>query len=429
MESQGRLRRGRFLAAGLGAIVAGFFGSARPAHADDGEPLVLGTQNTAKGTTQLAFGGSGGALEVDFGSSARAILGDGTHGGGTAVFGELVPAVQTTAGPIWDTPAAGWFTGGASPGAVGVSDSHIGVIGLSGPVGSTVNPSELDPAGAHFVGAGGAAGLCTRSVSVPGVGSKPGALAMSDSNVGLVGATGAQDEDELYDLQAAGLWGVGGAAAGVIGSGQVGLWGLAGAAGRNPGPTQLPAFPVGNWGQGGDDGVGALAQGHIGTWGAAPGADVSLNPQPLPPTGVWGQGGAEEIGVLGQGQIGVWGAAAQAAGTPTLPAVQKPAGVWGQASEANAVGVIALNGDGRALEVAGRAGFSGVGGGALDRRGDAFVSDPGIAATSHVIVTLQGDPGKGAPWVEIQPGKGFMVHMTQATNKSVPFSYLVLDAG
>ena len=45
-----------------------------------------------------------------------------------------------------------------------------------------------------------------------------------------------------------------------------------------------------------------------------------------------------------------------------------------------------------------------------------------------MIVTLQGDPGKGAPWVDIQPGQGFFVHMTEATNRRVPFSYLVLDA-
>ena len=64
----------------------------------------------------------------------------------------------------------------------------------------------------------------------------------------------------------------------------------------------------------------------------------------------------------------------------------------------------------------------------LDRRGDAFIGDPHIRADSHVIVTLQGDPGKGAPWVDIQAGKGFFVHMTEATNRRVPFSYMVLDA-
>ena len=85
-------------------------------------------------------------------------------------------------------------------------------------------------------------------------------------------------------------------------------------------------------------------------------------------------------------------------------------------------------GGGTALAVEGRASFAGVGGGTLDRRGDAFIGDPHIRADSHVIVTLKGDPGKGGIWVEIQPGKGFMVHMTEPTNRAVPFSYMVLDA-
>jgi hypothetical protein len=238
MDTTRKLGRRGLLAGGVGALFAALFGKVSSASADDGGAFVLGEQNTADQTTQLVFGGTGGALEIDWGDPARgnvsrAIIGDGTHNG-TPVYGELVPAVQRA----WTAASAGWFNGGRSPGAVGVSDSHIGVIGLSGPV-PAISPEELDPAGGHFVGAGGA-GLCARSDT------QPGALGMSDGSVGVIGATGvdAQHEDELYGLNAAGVIGVAGenpTAAGTPGG--VGVWGLAGEVELNPQP--FPPAPAG----------------------------------------------------------------------------------------------------------------------------------------------------------------------------------------
>ena len=157
--------------------------------------------------------------------------------------------------------------------------------------------------------------------------------------------------------------------------------------------------------------------------------EVDVTQLPAFATGVWGQGTGQSIGVLGNAPlIGVWGAACPP-GPPILPVGATPSGLWGQTNLDGGVGVLARHETGgTALAVEGRASFSGVGGGVLDRRGDAFIGDPQIRADSHVIVTLQGDPGKGAPWVDIQPGKGFFVHMTEATNRRVPFSYMVLDA-
>jgi hypothetical protein len=151
MDTTRKLGRRGLLAGGVGALVAALFGKVSSASADDGGALVLGEQNTADQTTQLVFGGTGAALEIDWGDPARgnvsrAVIGDGTHNG-TPVYGEIVPAVQRA----WTAASAGWFNGGQSPGAVGVSDSHIGVIGLSGPV-PAISPQELDPAGGHFVG-------------------------------------------------------------------------------------------------------------------------------------------------------------------------------------------------------------------------------------------------------------------------------------
>ena len=397
MEAQAKTfgRKG-MLAGGVGALVAAAFGRVSTAQAANGEPLLLGKENTADETTSLNFtkqptaagAPDGDALAVAFGDGSVRI-GAGTLGG-TAVFGQVGKPRQSQP---WDTAAAGWFTGGENPGAIGISDSHIGVIGLSGPV-PAISPSELDPAGGHFVGAGEAAGLCSRSDSMPG------AIGMSSTNVGLVGATGGatEDDDALYSLMASGVHGIGAKEPGVCGRSET---------------------------------VGVLGESKsIGAWGAAGPDELDVTQVPSFPTGVWGQASGRSIGVLGNAPfIGVWALAAKAPGPPQLPAVQKPTGLWAQCDVEDGVGVLALHdGGGTALAVQGRAEFSGVGGGTLNRRGDAFIGDPHIRSDSLVIVTLNGDPGKGAPWVDIQPGKGFMVHMTEPTNRSVPFSYMVLDA-
>jgi hypothetical protein len=376
MEKQDSFGRRGLLAAGAGAAAAALLGHTANAGAADGEPLLLGTQNDATKTTELRFEGSAPAVAINWGDRAIAIFGDGSHAG-TAVFGSTAPAAT---GQPWTTAAAGWFTGGENPGAIGISDTHIGVIGLSGPV-KPISPTELDPAGAHFVGAG-ASGLCARSDVLPGV------LGMSERMVGVVGASGEQDEDALYRLSPAGVWGVGGASGpGVIGSSSsIGIWGIAGPA---PAANPLPSFPVGSWGQvAGAGGVGALSQGHIGDWAATSSVDVlqSNDPARLPPTAM-----------------------------------------WAQANGPGETAALAVNPAGTALAVEGRAAFSGVGRGQLPRGGTAFVADPAITDGSHVIVTLEGDPGKGAPWVEVQPGKGFVVHTTESTKATVPFSYLVID--
>ncbi|HYA09307.1 MAG TPA: hypothetical protein VEG24_06925, partial [Gaiellaceae bacterium] len=210
------------------------------------------------------------------------------------------------------------------------------------------------------------------------------------------GAT--EDEDALYSLMASGIHGIGKTEPGVCGRSEA---------------------------------IGVLGESHaIGMWGAAGPDEVDVTQVPAFVTGVWGQGTGRSVGVLGNAPlIGVWGAAGDNPGPPDLPAVQTPSGLWGQTDLAGGVGVLALHeGGGTALAVQGRAAFAGVGSGVLNRRGDAFVADPAIGADSHVIVTLRGDPGRGGPWVEIRPGRGFAVHMTEATNRAVPFSYLVLDA-
>ena len=215
-------------------------------------------------------------------------------------------------------------------------------------------------------------------------------LGRSSSNVGVVGATGdaAATDDALYDLMASGVHGVGGREPGVCGrseaigvlgeggTGGVGTWGIAGDAQMG----DLPPFPVGAWGQGVAGEVGVLGQAASASGAHRREVQVSLNPQPLPPTGV-----------------------------------------WGQAAGPDAFGVVALNGDGRALSVRGRAAFSGVAKGSIAPKSDsAFVAAPNVDANTLVSLALMGDPGNGTPWVEIQPGRGFVVHLTAKAKGPAP---------
>ena len=336
-------------------------------------------------------GGAGDAFEVAFGDgSVRVPLGAGSLGG-TGVFGQVGKPRQSQP---WTTAAAGWFTGGEYPGAIGISDSHIGVIGLSGPV-APISPTSSIGRRALRRRGRGFRGVRTQRLDA-------GRARHVELNVGLVGATGGatEDDDALYSLMASGVHGIGAREPGVCGRSET---------------------------------IGVLGESHgIGMWGAAGPTEVDVSQVPAFSTGVWGQGTGQSVGVLGNAPlIGVWGAASlEPPGPPILPAVQTPSWALGPrpTSRAASACLARHQAGGAALAVEGRASFTGVGGGTLDRRGDAFIGDPHISADSHVIVTLQGDPGKGAPWVEVMPGKGFVVHMTEAANKRVPFSYLVLDA-
>ena len=81
-----------------------------------------------------------------------------------------------------------------------------------------------------------------------------------------------------------------------------------------------------------------------------------------------------------------------------------------------------------ALSVRGRAAFSGVATGAIAARSDsAFVAAPTIGDGTLVSLTLTGDPGNATPWVEVQPGKGFIVHLTAKAKGPLSFTYLLIE--
>ena len=132
-------------------------------------------------------------------------------------------------------------------------------------------------------------------------------------------------------------------------------------------------------------------------------------------------GGSPRVGLLGFS-----GKFDSAALTPTLTA-----GVFGIAGFPDGAGVVARHpSGGLALDVSGRARFSTSGTGTIPVAVDTlFVADSSVSTTSHVLVTLTGDPGKlcSLQWVEPAPGFGFTIHLQGRTRRSTSFVYLVLD--
>ena len=52
------------------------------------------------------------------------------------------------------------------------------------------------------------------------------------------------------------------------------------------------------------------------------------------------------------------------------------------------------------------------------------IADPGVTATSRILVTPNASPGTGQQfWVTSVPGTGFVVHRTKVAATAVPFSY------
>jgi hypothetical protein len=78
--------------------------------------------------------------------------------------------------------------------------------------------------------------------------------------------------------------------------------------------------------------------------------------------------------------------------------------------------------------VRGRAAYSGVARGAIAAKSDSvFVAAPTIDDRTLVSLTLTGDPGNATPWVEVQPGKGFVVHLTAKAKGALSFTYLMIE--
>jgi hypothetical protein len=95
-------------------------------------------------------------------------------------------------------------------------------------------------------------------------------------------------------------------------------------------------------------------------------------------------------------------------------------------------GRVVVTSPGLALDVAGKARFSTAGSASVAAgQNTAVVANPATTASSHISVTLVGDPGpRQLRWVERSPGVGFTVHFAggpPGQRPQVPFTYLIVE--
>lgn len=131
--------------------------------------------------------------------------------------------------------------------------------------------------------------------------------------------------------------------------------------------------------------------------------------------------------------IGVMGSSGSGSGVEGVSLTG--AGVRGhtQPGKTN-VAVEAISPDGTALNVLGKSRFSTAGSAVVPVGADSiFVPNSAVTATSHVSVTLVGDPGpRQLTWVERNPGSGFTVHLSSAPpskRPETPLTYLIVEPG
>jgi hypothetical protein len=198
-------------------------------------------------------------------------------------------------------------------------------------------------------------------------------------------------------------------------------------------------------------GVAPNAVGVMGFSGQRIGVSGQTNGGPLPGEPVAGVHGiaANAVGVLGHSQRRV-GVSGQSDGS-AIPG-EPVAGVFGSAPQAvgvlgfsqSGVGVQAVNPDGIALDVIGRARFSAnlvCAGTIVARRLDLpvrtgvilrgtqrlDVSDGSVGPDSLVLLSLTSNPGQGISlsWIEVGAGQ-FVVHMTDSVRRNTDFKYSVI---
>jgi hypothetical protein len=202
-----------------------------------------------------------------------------------------------------------------------------------------------------------------------------------------------------------------GASLGVAGAADAGLIGSVGTGALTSAP--LPSGVVG-WSSQFYGAFGALGTGLTGANSTAAYGVVGFNDVSLVT-------GASATGAGVIGIVGVDGSAWSGLTTTDLPA-----GVQGYATSSGSVGVSAINQqNGLALQVQGTAEFSTSGLGSIPvAAASVEVADPGVTATSRILVTPHASPGKDQQfWVTSVPGTGFTVHRTSAAATAVPFSF------
>lgn len=187
-------------------------------------------------------------------------------------------------------------------------------------------------------------------------------------------------------------------------------------------------------------GVGVEGHGKTGVIGFGGDLDGTTDPDS---NGVIGLG-FKGNGVLGQTErddsAGVRGEAHVCLERGPCEGVAGGTGVHGSSEAGTGVrgesqtgpGVEAASTSGLALRVLGRSGFSTAGNGTVPQGQNLVtIAQTAVTATSHVTVTLMGNPGsRQIHFVQRNPGVGFTVNLTSAKGNqrpATPFSYLVVE--
>lgn len=394
-NESGLARRG-LVAGALAGIVALFVGKAAPAAADDNAPLLIGTRNMATRETDLELVPQPGPAQMPTFSAMQGtsigMLGgvpvDTSQfkiGTGGRLFNQAAVSGETDGqiGVFGYSGSKGVGVWGASEQFIanwGVSLEGIGVLGQTYPMDIAGHETPYPAAGVFGIGgrAPGTWGLST---------SGPGAWGQSNTGPGVLGQTGKADVLPAVQYPMAGVYGVGGDATDV--------WGVSGRG-------------VGSWGQS-NTGIGVSGEsGNIGGWFMKKG-DVPVDPKSLEPAALHTTAQGVDISMCARAQMGV--------------------AVMAETSDPKGTGLMIETPEGGvAIHAMGRFVSSEIMLASVTKGSDMIVIPCGdINPNSHVSIMLRNDVGALVSWVELQPGKGIVVHFDRRTRSDGTLTYAVSE--
>ena len=406
-STQQKSRRALLTGAAAGAAVLAAGQLARPlaaTRAADGEPVLLGQYQDSTSVTSI----QGGGFRIEGGQLPTSLIAHGVNDGAEFLASSVHEAVVTPESTL-----------GAGDAIHGETGSGIGVQGKSA-IGTGVWGASAWANGVRGDTRGlGGAGVHGRSLDgdSEALGTVPGVLGESGTGPGVVGQGSPGVAGETRGE--AGQW-----RKGVEGRGYLNGDGIYGASYDGETPGAAPGSGIGVQGNSGSSfGVLGRSDTHVGVCGEVHGTMPAVlghgfNSAP----GVVGRSLADDTFEAGGG-TGVTGES----GTGD--------GVLGRSE--SGTGVHAMSEAGAALDVSGRAVFSGAGRALVAAGSDhvAVASPVPVSDASVILVTLLGNPkgtGKKAvavyfSHVEITGTDGFDIVLTGPAGRDVSASYLVVE--
>ena len=399
-ESTDTLRRRGIFAGALATIAALVVGRSSPAAAQTGQPLLIGTRNTAEMKTSLELI-QDPSIPPDpcFGATQGASM----AGLGGAPIGDIVRRFPASTSGKQFTSAA----------VAGMHDGQVGAFGYGGPAGVGVwaaSEGFVANWGASLTGVGvlgqtypavgpgpqtyPASGVLGIGGSAPGIWGKSnssiGAWGVSDTAQGVVGQTGQSGSGPVqYPTQIAGVLGIGG-------GGQTGVWGVANGGG------------IGSWGQSADGiGVSGESANRIGAWFKV--GNVTVDPKTLESAALHTTAQGGHVSTCARADTGVALMAETSDPKGTGLMIETPAG-------------------GVAIMAMGRIVSSEIMLQNVAKGTDAtYTPCIDINPNSHVSIMLRSDVGAVVSWVELLLGNGIIVHFDRKTRAAGTFTYAVSE--